>query len=493
MHRMLRVRCFPVNESMALQALIFKYDSTTMEHKGFIVAGTHSGCGKTTITMGLISALRARGLVVQPYKSGPDYIDPGFHSAAAERSCRNLDTRMLNEITVRELYRRHIQNADIAIVEGVMGLFDGAGADDERGSAAHLSKILGLPVILVIDARAMARSAAAMAYGYARFDSDIRVAGFIMNRVGSDKHAALLKTAVEAGTGLPVLGCLKREGDWVLPDRHLGLIPSWENKELQDKIRVIGTGISEGIDIDAVREVAATAKPLADEENLIFPMPPPSITDDAPVIAVARDAAFCFYYEDNLDLLRNSGASLKFFSPLSDEGLPAGTSAVWLGGGYPELHGERLSANKQFLAALRDAAGLGMPIFGECGGYMYLSQAIVDKEGRRHPMAQLLPGTAVMGRKLAALGYCSALSNQKTFLGPPGTALNGHVFHWSEMTDMPEESGRLFTVIRDSTELGAGDSLDSVVGSWLHIHFASNPLAAARFVEAARLWKENRS
>lgn len=477
----------------ALQAIELEYDSTTMEHKGFIVAGTHSGCGKTTVTMGLITALRARGLVVQPFKSGPDYIDPGFHSAAAERPCRNLDTRMLDETTVRELYRRQVGSADIAVVEGVMGLFDGAGADDERGSAAHLAKLLGLPVVLVIDARAMARSAAAMAYGYARFDPDVRVAGFVMNRVGSDKHAVLLKTAVEEGTGLPVLGCLKREGDWVLPNRHLGLIPSWEDKELRDRIRIIGAGISEGIDMDAVRELAASAAPLADEEDLIYPPALPLPTGDAPVIAVARDLAFCFYYEDNLDLLRASGASLKFFSPLSDECLPSGTSAVWLGGGYPELHGERLSANKRFLDALRDAAGQGMPIFGECGGYMYLSQAIVDKEGRRHPMAKLLPGTAVMGRKLAALGYCTARSNRDTFLGPAGTVLSGHVFHWSEITDFPEGSGQLFTVTRDSIEVGAGDSRNNVIGSWLHIHFASNPPAAAGFVEAACRWKETRS
>jgi len=462
-----------------------------MKQNGFVIAGTHSGCGKTTITMGLIHSLRERGLRVQPYKSGPDYIDPGFHSAAAGRVCRNLDTRMLDEETVLELYSRQLGDADIAIVEGVMGLFDGAGPDDERGSAAHLAKLLGLPVILVIDARAMARSAAAMAFGYARFDSDVRVAGFIMNRVGSLKHAALLKTAVEKGTGLPVLGSVFRDNEAVIPDRHLGLVPSWEDENLQKRIQLIGDKITRSVDFGALLDIAESAGYLRDNEPRIFPVNVSLPEEDAPVIAVARDDAFCFYYEDNLDLLRQYGARLKFFSPVQDDSLPEGTSALWFGGGYPELHGDALSSNLPFLRKLRDAAEAGMPIFGECGGYMYLSEAIVDKNGIRYPMAGILPGTAVMGRRLAALGYSSARCTRSTYFGLEGSFFNGHVFHWSEMTGLPGDAGKLFTVTRDSEDVGAGDIRGNTIGSWLHIHFASNPLALKGFVQAAREWKRH--
>lgn len=462
-----------------------------MKQKGFIIAGTHSGCGKTTITMGIIHSLREQGLRVQPFKSGPDYIDPGFHSAAARRACRNLDTRMLDEETVLELYARQLEDADIAVVEGVMGLFDGAGPDDERGSAAHLSKLLGLPVVLVIDARAMARSAAAMAYGYARFDPGVRVAGFIMNRVGSERHAALLKTAVEEGTGLPVLGSVFRDDKAVIPDRHLGLVPSWEDENLQNRIRLIGDKITRSVDFEALMEIAGSAGDLPDTGSRVFPVNVSLPEEDAPVIAVARDDAFCFYYEDNLDLLRAFGARLEFFSPIEDDSLPEGSSALWFGGGYPELHGEALSSNLSFLRSLREAAADGMPVFGECGGYMYLSQAIVDKEGRRHPMAGILPGTAVMGRRLAALGYCSARCTRETYFGSEGSLFNGHVFHWSEMTGLPSDAGRLFTVSRDSAEIGAGDIRNNVIGSWLHIHFASNPQALKGFVRAAVDWKRH--
>ena len=461
-----------------------------MKQKGIVVAGTHSGCGKTTVTAGLIRALRDKGLRVQPFKSGPDYIDPGFHSAAAGRPCRNLDTRMLEEKAVKELYQRQMPDADISIVEGVMGLFDGAGADDERGSAAHLSKLLGLPVVLVIDARAMARSAAAMAYGYARFDPEVRVAGFIMNRVGSSRHASLLKEAVEKGTGLPVLGCFERDSEITIPDRHLGLVPSWEDEDLQNRIKLIGKRASESINLELLLDLADGAEDLEDTEPQIFPKIVKQSGDDAPIIAVARDEAFCFYYEDNLDLLRAFGARIEFFSPLEDKTLPPGTSAIWFGGGYPELHGEKLSGNTPFLESLRDAAGRNMPIFGECGGYMYLSDAIVDKRGERYPMAGILPGTAVMGRKLAALGYCTARSSCETYMGPSGSVVNGHVFHWSEFINLPEGSGKLFTVTKDSTDVGAGDMRNNTVGSWLHIHFASNPRAAKGFVEAAAEWKE---
>lgn len=459
-----------------------------MEHKGIVIAGTHSGCGKTTLTMGLIAVLRSHGFKVQPFKSGPDYIDPGFHSIAARRSCRNLDTRMMADETVRELYRRQVGGADIAIVEGVMGLFDGAGAEDERGSAAHLSKVLGLPVLLVVDARAMARSAAALAKGFAEFDPEVRVAGFLMNRVGSDRHASLLIPSVETATGLPVLGCVRRSGEWSLPERHLGLVPAWEEEGVGQTIDSIAEQVGREVNLENLLALSEKTIPLPVEEEGVFPpagrgQP----TSRGPVIALARDAAFCFYYQDNLDLLEAAGARLIEFSPLSDQALPEETAGIWLGGGYPELHGKTLSENRPILEDIRKAAAGNMPVFGECGGYMYLSDAIIDAQGNSYPMTGILPGTAAMGHRLAALGYCHARTARDTIFGPAGTELRGHVFHWSKMVNLPEGAAPLFP----DMGAGGGSSVKNVVGSWLHVHFASNPQAVEHFVAAASAWKES--
>ncbi len=461
-------------------------DSAHMKHKGFIIAGTHSGCGKTTLTMGLISALRSRGFKVQPFKSGPDYIDPGFHALAAGQTCRNLDTRMMNDSIVLELYKRQIRKADIGIVEGVMGLFDGAGINDERGSAAHLSKVLGLPVLLVIDARAMARSAAALARGFIDFDPDVHVSGFLLNRVGSERHATLLISAIEDATGRPVAGCVFRSDDMSLPDRHLGLVPVWENEGATEFIDRIRVQVGRSLNLDKLLSLAEDTRPLPEESGGLFTRLEAVVHIGKPVIAVARDAAFCFYYQDNLDFLKAAGARLVEFSPLSDQKLPDNTAGIWFGGGYPELHGKALSENQDLLEDIRKSARSSMPMFGECGGYMYLSEAIVDAEKKRYPMAGVLPGTAVMGSKLASLGYCQVSLACDTIFGPAGIELNGHIFHWSKMTDMPEDSRPLFHGIE------GGVSIKNVVGSWMHVHFASNPQALKSFVAAAWKWEENR-
>ncbi len=441
--------------------------------------------------MGLIAALRGCGLRVQPFKSGPDYIDSGFLTLAAGLPCRNLDTRMLDDATVRELYRRQAQKVDICIIEGVMGLFDGAGADDERGSAAHLSKVLGLPVILILNARGIGRSVAALAGGFADFDPNVHVAGCLLNMIGSDRHAALLTRSLELNTKLSVLGCIRRDKKYERPQRHLGLVPAWENDGAKRGLDYVVAGVNNAVKLDDLILQAEKARPLPEETGRLFPVSSKA-HGHKPVIALARDNAFCFYYQDNLDLLEAYGARLVEFSPLSDEELPHDTAGIWLGGGYPELHAKRLSANISLIKRIRKAAADNMPIFGECGGYMYISQGIIDMQDCLHPMAGILPGIAVMGDRLASLGYCTATIASESVFGPAGVRLEGHVFHWAKMKEIPVDSKPMFRVCKDGIEQGTGAIRGNSVGSWLHVHFASNPEALRNFVASATKWqKEN--
>ncbi|OQX29880.1 MAG: hypothetical protein B0D92_01420 [Spirochaeta sp. LUC14_002_19_P3] len=341
---------------------------------------------------------------------------------------------------------------------------------------------MGLPVLLVADARGLARSAAALVKGFVEFDPDVHIAGVVLNRVGSERHARLLKEAVEQGAGVEVLGCVRRGGGWEMPGRHLGLVPAWEAAGARETIKAIASQVRDELNLDRLMELAHCARELPEQAPEIFPDGARDYTKKNTVIAVARDDAFCFYYQDNLDLLEAQGARIVEFSPLKDRGLPEGTGAVWLGGGYPELHARALAANGAMLEALRAAAARNMPIFAECGGYMYLAEAIVDSEGACYPMAGILPGTAVMGSRLAALGYCTARLRDAGFFGPAGTELGGHVFHWCRM----EGAGNSAALESDGTLLGA--VRNQVLGSWLHVHFASNPLAAAHFVEAGGMF-----
>src|ERR1051325_784088 len=322
--------------------------------KSLVIAGTHSGVGKTTLVFALIAALRARGLSVQPFKVGPDYIDPSHHTLAAGRACRNLDTWMMPPERTKALFERVACDADVALIEGVMGLFDGLGYDDETGSTAQVAKLLDVPVLLVIDAGKIARSAAAVAQGFQRFDANFRLAGFIVNRVGSENHGRGVASAITAATGLPVLGWLPREESLHIPERHLGLIPSTEPGRWSEFAQAAGKSGAKSVDLDKVLELSARTdketRRQGDKETLSTI--PVSLS---PCLAVARDEAFHFCYEENLALLEEAGATLKFFSPLRDERLPEGTAGILLSGGFPEVFAERLSANTSMHQALRDA------------------------------------------------------------------------------------------------------------------------------------------
>ena len=474
-----------------------------MQRPGFIIAGTHSGCGKSTVATGLMRAFSQAGYCVQGFKCGPDYIDPGFHTLATGRAGRNLDTRMMGEEAVCQSYEEWGQKVHLSIVEGVMGLFDGAGIRDERGSAAHLAKVLGLPVILVLDVRAMARSAGALAQGFSQFDEDVNVAGFILNRVGSDRHGRMVQEAVEESTGRPVLGWLKKGAIPSLPERHLGLIPAWENPETQNCVQVLGDVVAQAVDLEALkRQVdqafsqptnATSFSPGRFSSSLSpFPLENAHTTSQKAVVAVARDAAFCFYYQDNLEMLEHAGAQVVFFSPLEDECVPEQADALYFGGGYPELHGLALAKNLSMRRSIREVGEQGMPILGECGGYMYLARSLVDGQGEAHEMVGLLSGEAIMGKRLKALGYCDARMINDGVLGKKGSTLSGHVFHWATMKGLNTESPAFITHSpRETQEQAVGESRHQVLASWVHFHFASHPQAAEHFVQAAHHWRES--
>jgi cobyrinic acid a,c-diamide synthase len=448
-----------------------------------VIAGTHSGVGKTTLTAGIIAALRRRGLTVQPFKVGPDYIDPTYHSLAAGRPCRNLDTWMLPPERVRSLFARAARAADVAIIEGVMGLYDGADYDGEAGSTAEVAKLLAAPVLLVLDAAKMARSAAAVALGYQRFDDGVPLAGFIINRVGSDGHRRGVASAVRKATGLPVLGRLPRADALRVPERHLGLIPTSEPGRWEEFIGAAADLVARHLDVEGLLAIAREASLLPAAPDVeCHPVA------DLPVIAVARDEAFHFTYEDNLDLLRAAGAEIAFFSPLRDAALPSRTGGVILSGGFPEMYGAVLAANHSMHDALRAAHERRLPIYAECGGLMYLTRAIIDRDDRRHEMVGLLPGQSVMSGKLT-LGYRVARPAGDSWLLPVGNSVRGHEFHYSAWEGRPADLPPAWLLLPRSGEgepRPEGARLGSLWASYVHLHFAARPGLAECFVTAAR-------
>ena len=443
---------------------------------GLIVEGTHSGVGKTTVTSAIAAALAARGLRVQPYKAGPDYIDPGHLGRAAGREARNLDTWMLPRPVVAELFGRAARDADLALVEGVMGLFDGRSGTEDEGSAADLSRLLGLPVLLVVDASAVARSIAATVLGFQTFDPSVRVVGVVLNRVGSPRHAGMCREAIEVATGLPVVGALPRDPGVSWPERHLGLVPAAEVED--DGVRTRLAAFAEThLDLDMVLRLAepTVEAPVTD----LFPWTPVS---QRVAIAIARDRAFHFTYPDSLDLLDAWGADLLPFSPLEDGALPEGARAVLLGGGFPEVFARELAANEGMHGALRAAAARGVPIYGECGGLMYLGRALTDADGTRHAMAGLLPCESTMESARLTLGYREAES-----LGTPllqrGERVRGHEFHYSTLVAPPEAASAAYRLL--DPDRFEGVRAGSVTGTYLHTHLAARPDLARNLVAAA--------
>jgi cobyrinic acid a,c-diamide synthase len=437
-----------------------------------VIAGAASGAGKTTVAAGLIGALRAGGLTVQGFKVGPDYIDPSYHALASGRPGRNLDAFLSGTELIAPLVRHGGAGADIAVIEGVMGMFDGASPDSELASTAQIAKLLAAPVVLVLDASAMARSAAAVLHGFASFDPEVNVAGVIFNRVGSDGHIELLREAV-APLGIPVLGALKGDERIVAPERHLGLVPIAERTEqAADALAALAAMIAESVDIAAVARLARQAPQ----------MPGPSWSpapehEPVPVkIAIARGPAFSFHYEENLELLAAAGAELAPLDPTVETQLPSGTGGLILAGGFPEVFGPELAANVPLREQVRDLALAGRPVLAECGGLLYLLQSL-DGDA----MCGVLPGHGMMAGSLT-IGYREARAATPTPWLAAGTEVRGHEFHRSSVRADGAPAWQLWG---GSSTCNEGIVAGSVQASYLHMHWAAYPEIAAGFVKAA--------
>ena len=443
-----------------------------------VIAGVRSGVGKTTIATGIMGALNRRGYAVQPFKAGPDYIDPSYHQVACGVPSRNLDTWLLPHATVLELYGKASSKRQISVVEGVMGLFDGHSSLDEEGSTAQLAKLLNAPVILVADASSVARSVAAEVLGYQQFDPDLNVAGVILNGVGSDRHLEFCQPQIEATTGLPVLGYLPRRAEFEQPERHLGLIPTVEGTVANQWYDALIAQVEETIDVSRVAQLAQLCSPPASAPQ-VYPLEP---QPRRAIIAVAQDKAFNFYYQDSLDLLEAWGAEIVPFSPLEDESLPEGAGGVYLGGGFPEMFAAELSANRPMLDSIRHAATRGIPLYGECGGLMYLGRSLKGFDGEAHAMAGLVPAVSAMSQSRLSLGYREVEALGDGPLLSAGQQVRGHEFHWSTLEQAPGENESVYRVVNQG---GRPDGFrsGSVWATYVHVHMGSAPDLAPRFVE----------
>jgi cobyrinic acid a,c-diamide synthase len=439
-----------------------------------VIAAPASGCGKTTVACGLMAALRARGLAVSGHKVGPDYIDPGYHALATGRAPRNLDPFLCGEDLIAPLFRHGAAGAQVAVVEGVMGLFDGASREDDPdfGSTAHVARLLGAPVVLVVDAARAGRSVAALAAGFAGFDPRTPVAGVILNQVASDRHERLLRDAL-AGAGLPVYGVIRRTEGIVTPSRHLGLIPAAERAALAGQaIDRMGALVAASCDLDALLALAARACSLPGPAW----SPPPATTRTipAPTIAIAGGAAFTFGYTEQAELLEAAGARVARFDPLRDEDLPEGTAGLILGGGFPEMHAAGLSANGRLRDRVAALAARGAPVAAECAGLLYLARSLDDR-----PMCGVLDVRATMTPKLT-LGYRQAVAVTDSVLARAGDVVRGHEFHRTAAVPAAGDQ----PAWRVGPGAVEGHVAGSVVASYLHTHWAGHPAAAARFTAA---------
>ncbi len=459
-----------------------------MSTRAFIVAGTHSGCGKTLATLGLMAACVRRGFSVQAFKAGPDFIDPGHHEAVTGRPSHTLDGWMMGRDAVQGVFRRHAADADVAVVEGVMGLFDGYSGRGESGSTAELAKWLGLPVVLVVDARAMARSVAALVQGFARFDPDLALAGALCNRVGSDRHKDLLFDALSGGPGSELghdiarpLGFLRRDQDLELPSRHLGLVTAGDHAMDGRAVARLAQWMEAGCNVGRVLSLCPELRLESPSPDAPLPDAPPS--GASPIIAVARDRAFCFSYHENLRLLEAAGARLEFFSPLTDPALPK-ADAVYLPGGYPELHAAELAANTGMIQGLRSFAASGGRVYAECGGFMYLMRSITDAKGVEHAMCGVFRMSAAMDDRFRALGYREVVTTGPSPFGPAWTMLRGHEFHYSHAVSRDPDAETVYKVMDRQGWLPESEGFmkGNVLGSYIHLHLASNPEAASAFV-----------
>jgi cobyrinic acid a,c-diamide synthase len=450
--------------------------------KGLLIAGTASGVGKTTVALAIMAGLRRRGLAVQPFKCGPDFLDTGHHTRICGRTARNLDTWMLSVEANRRVLR-NAHDADVVVAEGMMGLFDGKNGSTEIGSSAEIAKLLRLPVVLVVDAAKSARSVAAVLLGFEMFDAKLRLAGVILNRVAGERHYEMLREAIKSSCTTKILGWLPVEPAIAIPERHLGLHGAAE----------LAAGSQEA-GVDAFAALAAKHLDLDGLLTLecgleIAEVEPTRVVASAASVVrvgVPSDHAFSFYYKDNLDLLREQGAEIVWFSPMTDASLPSDLDALYLGGGYPELHAEQLSSNRQMLEEVRTFAASGRPVYAECGGMLYLSESL-SVDGKSYAMAGVLPLSMQMTDRLIQFGYATVEFTEDCLLGRRGTVVRGHSFHHSRIVSQGDVA-RNYHV---QYSMSGKDELEgfrrgNVLASYIHLHFRANPAVAGNFVAAIR-------
>ena len=435
-----------------------------------VIAGTHSGVGKTTVATGIMAALRRRGLRVQGFKIGPDFIDPTFHRAATGRAGHNLDGWMLSRETNLEIFARATEDADVAVIEGVMGMFDGKDGRSLAGTTAEMAIWLDAAVVLVLDASAMAGSAAALVHGFDTLVPEVRVSAVVANRVASVGHYEYLRQAMAARCRPAAAGYLPRDAAMAFPERHLGLHMAAETLT-EDRLRVLAECVERFVDLDRLLSLSDRPRVAATGRKGRLP--------HRARVGVARDAAFCFYYEDNLNLLRECGAELVEFSPIADHALPANLDGIYFGGGYPELHAEELARNAPMRQAVAQVVASDGPVYAECGGFMYLTEAIIDITGRVWPMTGVFPSRAHMQTRLAKLGYTEV----ETSSGPA----RGHEFRYSTIDAMPAQIERVYPGPAE------GYRVCGAVGSYVHLHFLSCPPLAEAFVNSCEQWHLSRS
>ncbi|SDH78254.1 cobyrinate a,c-diamide synthase [Halanaerobium congolense] len=452
-------------------------------NKKIVIAGSRSGVGKTTISLGLMAALKKRGFKVQPFKVGPDYIDPGFHTLICGRDSYNLDSYFLGAAGVNKVFSEKSKQADISMIEGVMGLFDGKGKNS-TSSTAEIAKIINAPVILIIDARKVAQSAAAVVYGYKNYDQKLNLKGVIINNISSPHHFELLKKAIkDKMSDLIVLGYLPKNQDLELPERHLGLVPVSESSELKAYSQKLVELMEKYIDIEQVIEISQVESENLLKNNLAIKSTIKNIK-----IGLASDQAFNFYYQINLDLLKAAGAKIVEFSPLTDSRLPE-VDAVYLGGGFPESFLQELAANREFKSDFKEKVKQGLPAYAECGGLMYFCRQVKDFEGKEFQMLDLLPAEIEMTSKLQEMGYREVEASADNLLFKKGEKARGHVFHYSRISKIDQKVKRSYNYRKKEEGYS---SLDNILASYIHLHFASNLQIVKNYLEKALIYKKSR-
>lgn len=458
---------------------------TKLDIPRIVIAGVSSGVGKTTIVTGLLATLARQGVAVQSYKVGPDYIDPGYHTLATGRTAHNLDTWLVPSDKLASLFVKTASGNELAVIEGVMGLYDGGRAG--ISSTAAIAKLLDAPVVLVVDARSVGESIAATVLGYKMYDSDVNLAGVIVNRIGSASHKAMVCEAIKR-IGVNILGCITRNADLALPERHLGLTPVTENNA-HDALAAIAKQISHEIDIEQIVHIARSASPL----TVTTPCPAKAVENGDHVrIGVARDEAFSFYYPESLELLVSQGAELIYFSPLQDKRIPD-VDGIILGGGFPEMFAEKLAGNGEMRQSVHSACRRGMPIYAECGGFMYLTRGITDFSGKNYAMVGAIPATCIMESKLQTVGYITARALSDNILCSMGDTMRGHEFHFSRI--LPDTQNADFKWAFQMEKVRTGESYpggfanNNLLASYLHMHFAGNEEAARNFINQCKAYR----